>query len=222
MHTVRLPLQLLPLPTTPPLLMPAPSWPARFLIFRQILSTNTRRTKVVELSTGTHRVADELRRHSLTDGCACWARWARCGHTPQPASRLGSQLVLPLLLLLLLDAAGCCRFGRPWQLAGRDRRVRHRAAAAARRCREGGHYSTNLDRNRYGSDNNYLFTGEACGEGGQGVRLGGTRPGTSGFARAWCGPPGAALFNLACCPAVRYFRALRMRNPSSLHPCAPQ
>lgn len=58
----------------------------------QILSTNTRRTKVVELSTGTHRVADELRRHSLTDG-------------------------------------------------------------------EGGHYSTNLDRNRYGSDNNYLFTG---------------------------------------------------------------
>lgn len=28
-------------------------------------------------------------------------------------------------------------------------------------CRsEGGHYSTNLDRNRYGSDNNYLFTGE--------------------------------------------------------------
>lgn len=56
-----------------------------------ILSTNTRRTKVVELSTGTHRVADELRRHSLTDG-------------------------------------------------------------------EGGHYSTNLDRNRYGSDNNYLFT----------------------------------------------------------------
>ena len=25
---------------------------------------------------------------------------------------------------------------------------------------EGGHYSTNLDRNRYGSDNNYLFTGE--------------------------------------------------------------
>jgi hypothetical protein len=46
----------------------------------------------VELSTGTHRVADELRRHSLSDG-------------------------------------------------------------------EGGHYSTNLDRNRYGSDNNYLFTG---------------------------------------------------------------
>ena len=60
----------------------------------QILSTNTRRTKVVELSTGTHRVADELRRHSLADG-------------------------------------------------------------------EGGHYGTNLDRNRYGSDNNYLFTG-AC------------------------------------------------------------
>jgi hypothetical protein len=48
--------------------------------------------QVVELSTGTHRVADELRRHSLSDG-------------------------------------------------------------------EGGHYSTNLDRNRYGSDNNYLFTG---------------------------------------------------------------
>ena len=63
-----------------------------------ILSTNTRRTKVVELSTGTHRVADDLRRHSLTDG-------------------------------------------------------------------EGGHYSTNLDRNRYGSDNNYLFTG-GLGQGG--------------------------------------------------------
>ena len=70
----------------------------------QMLSANTRRTKVVELSTGTHRVADELRRHSLADG-------------------------------------------------------------------EGGHYSTNLDRNRYGSDNNYLFTGEGVvvvgwGEGG--------------------------------------------------------
>lgn len=51
--------------------------------------------QVVELSTGTHRVADELRRHSLSDG-------------------------------------------------------------------EGGHYSTNLDRNRYGSDNNYLFTGGRC------------------------------------------------------------
>ena len=48
--------------------------------------------QVVELSSGTHRVADDLRRHSLADG-------------------------------------------------------------------EGGHYSTNLDRNRYGSDNNYLFTG---------------------------------------------------------------
>ena len=57
----------------------------------QILSLNTRRTKVVELSTGTHRVADDVRRHCLADG-------------------------------------------------------------------EGGHYSTNLDRNRYGSDNNYLFT----------------------------------------------------------------
>ncbi len=42
----------------------------------QILSTNTRRTKVVELSTGTHRVADELRRHSLTDGCASVAQAA--------------------------------------------------------------------------------------------------------------------------------------------------
>lgn len=57
----------------------------------QILSMNTRRTKVVELSTGTHRVADDVRRHCLADG-------------------------------------------------------------------RGGHYSTNLDRNRYGSDNNYLFT----------------------------------------------------------------
>lgn len=57
-----------------------------------ILSTNTRRTKVVEMATGTHRVADDLRRHSLSDG-------------------------------------------------------------------HGGLYSTNLDRNRYGSDNNYLFTG---------------------------------------------------------------
>lgn len=56
-----------------------------------ILSTNTRRTKVVEMSSGTHRVADDLRRHSLSDG-------------------------------------------------------------------QGGQYGTNLDRNRYGSDNNYLFT----------------------------------------------------------------
>jgi hypothetical protein len=58
----------------------------------QILSNNTRRTKVVELSTGTHRVPDELRKHYLSDG-------------------------------------------------------------------EGGQYSTNLDRNRYGNDDQYLFTG---------------------------------------------------------------
>ncbi|GAX73220.1 hypothetical protein CEUSTIGMA_g673.t1 [Chlamydomonas eustigma] len=57
----------------------------------QILSNNTRRTKVVELSTGTHRVPDELRKHYLSDG-------------------------------------------------------------------ESGQYSTNLDRNRYGTDENYLFT----------------------------------------------------------------
>ena len=59
----------------------------------QILSNNTRRTKVVELSTGTHRVPDELRKHYLSDGA-------------------------------------------------------------------GGQYSTNLDRNRYGNDDQYLFTGE--------------------------------------------------------------
>ncbi|PNH07885.1 hypothetical protein TSOC_005613 [Tetrabaena socialis] len=57
----------------------------------QILSSNTRRTKVVELSSGTHRVPDELKKHYLSDG-------------------------------------------------------------------EGGQYSTNLDRNRYGNDDNYLFT----------------------------------------------------------------
>jgi hypothetical protein len=58
----------------------------------RLLSDNTRRTKVVELSTGTHRVPDELRKHYLSDG-------------------------------------------------------------------GGGQYSTNLDRNRYGSDDQYLFTG---------------------------------------------------------------
>jgi hypothetical protein len=58
----------------------------------QILSNNTRRTKVVELTTGTHRVPDELRKHYLSDG-------------------------------------------------------------------EAGQYSTNLDRNRYGNDDQYLFTG---------------------------------------------------------------
>ncbi|KAK9829398.1 hypothetical protein WJX72_005590 [[Myrmecia] bisecta] len=57
----------------------------------QLLSINTRRTKVVELSSGTHRVPDELRRHSLSDG-------------------------------------------------------------------KGGQYSTNLDRNRYGTDDQYLST----------------------------------------------------------------
>jgi len=57
----------------------------------QVLSTNTRRTKVVELSSGTHRVPDDLRKHCLTD------------------------------------------------IGGRQ-------------------YSTNLDRNRYGSDNQYLNT----------------------------------------------------------------
>ncbi|KAL3150604.1 hypothetical protein ABBQ32_000411 [Trebouxia sp. C0010 RCD-2024] len=57
----------------------------------ELLSNNTRRTKVVELSSGTHRVPDELKRHSLTD-------------------KFGSQ------------------------------------------------YSTNLDRNRYGTDNQYLST----------------------------------------------------------------
>ena len=34
----------------------------------KLLSVNTRRTKVVALSTGTHRVPDELRRHQLADG----------------------------------------------------------------------------------------------------------------------------------------------------------
>lgn len=57
----------------------------------ELLSNNTRRTKVVELSSGTHRVPDELKRHSLLD-------------------KAGSQ------------------------------------------------YSTNLDRNRYGTDNQYLST----------------------------------------------------------------
>eukprot|EP00873_Tetraselmis_striata_P028765 jgi/Tetstr1/449029/TSEL_003797.t1 len=57
----------------------------------RLLSTNTRRTKVVELTSGTHRVPDELRRHCLTDV-------------------------------------------------------------------SGGQYSTNLDRNRYGADNQYLNT----------------------------------------------------------------
>ncbi|KAF5834371.1 hypothetical protein DUNSADRAFT_8994 [Dunaliella salina] len=57
----------------------------------QLLSTNTRRTKVVELSSGTHRVPDELKKHYLSDAT-------------------------------------------------------------------GGQYSTNLDRNRYGQDDNYLFT----------------------------------------------------------------
>lgn len=57
----------------------------------QILATNTRRTKVLELSSGTHRIPDELKKHYLTD-------------------------------------------------------------------EHGAQYSTNLDRNRYGSDNNYLFT----------------------------------------------------------------
>ena len=55
----------------------------------KLLSLHTRRTKVVELATGTHRVPEELRRHSLCD----------------------------------LD---------------------------------GNEYSTNLDRNRYGGDDNYL------------------------------------------------------------------
>jgi len=57
----------------------------------QLLSVNTRRTKVVALNTGTHRVPEELRRHQLSD-------------------------------------------------------------------KEGNAYSTNLDRNRYGNDDNYLFT----------------------------------------------------------------
>ena len=57
----------------------------------QLLSVNTRRTKVVALNTGTHRVPEELRRHQLSD-------------------------------------------------------------------KDGNAYSTNLDRNRYGNDDNYLFT----------------------------------------------------------------
>ena len=57
----------------------------------QLLAHNTRRTKVLELSPGTHRIPEELKKHFLTD-------------------------------------------------------------------EHGAQYSTNLDRNRYGSDNNYLFT----------------------------------------------------------------
>jgi hypothetical protein len=56
-----------------------------------LLAANTRRTKVVSLATGTHRVPDELRRHTLTDA-------------------------------------------------------------------DGVQYSTNLDRNRYGADTQYLNT----------------------------------------------------------------
>ena len=55
------------------------------------LAAHTRRTKVVSLSSGTHRIPDELRRHTLCDDLGC-------------------------------------------------------------------EYSTNLDRNRYGSDDSYLFT----------------------------------------------------------------
>merc|ERR1712159_947185 len=58
----------------------------------RLLSVNTRRTKVVALNAGTHRVPEELRRHQLSDS-------------------------------------------------------------------DGNDYSTNLDRNRYGNDNNYLFIG---------------------------------------------------------------
>lgn len=57
----------------------------------KLLSTNTRRTKVVELNTGTHRVPEELRKHCLVD-------------------------------------------------------------------EDNSQYSTNLDRNRYGSDDQYLAT----------------------------------------------------------------
>ena len=57
----------------------------------QLLSVNTRRTKVVALNSGTHRVPEDLRRHQLSD-------------------------------------------------------------------MEGNEYSTNLDRNRYGNDDNYLWT----------------------------------------------------------------
>jgi hypothetical protein len=57
----------------------------------QLLAHNTRRTKVLELSSGTHRIPEELKKHFLTD-------------------------------------------------------------------EHGAQYSTNLDRNRYGNDNNYLFT----------------------------------------------------------------
>ena len=75
-------------PTAAHLSGPDPTPPRNIL---RLLSEHTRRTKVVELSSRTHRVPDELRRHTLV-------------------------------------------------------------------CRQGGQYSTNLDRNRYGGDDHYLTT----------------------------------------------------------------
>ncbi len=83
----------------------------------QMLSNNTRKTKVVELSSGTHRSAAAK----------------RLRHASNSASE---SLAHPC----------CCRVP--------DELKKHYLSDG-----EGGQYLTNLDRNRYGNDENYLFTG---------------------------------------------------------------
>lgn len=176
----------------------------------QILSSNTRRTKVVELSAGTHRCAGEcgwVGGRDLagpTGGRGGWGwvwvlvggrRGRCCAPFPLewrvPLHCCGCRRWWLVVVLLLprhhsgpgglrhrelaaeappamprqrvggLWAALCCK-GRAAD-AMPHRRCLIRVADELRRHSltdgEGGHYSTNLDRNRYGSDNNYLFTG---------------------------------------------------------------
>ncbi len=124
-----------------------------------ILSTNTRRTKVVEMSTGTHRVVRRLAialPASLSSRrCLClssslggtgryaprspspWRGRTRSTHSLNNHSLNNHSLTLAL---------------SPTRPQADDLR-RHSLSDG-----QGGHYGTNLDRNRYGSDNNYLFT----------------------------------------------------------------
>jgi hypothetical protein len=96
-----------------------------------MLSNNTRRTKVVELSTGTHR-------------------WVGLSSTLCGKQR--SHLALLLLPRLTLP-----RTTTP--PANNNTRVPDELRKHYLSDGEGGQYSTNLDRNRYGNDDQYLFTG---------------------------------------------------------------
>eukprot|EP00955_Chlamydomonas_euryale_P009378 100385-Chlamydomonas_euryale.AAC.16 len=111
----------------------------RDAICLQILSTNTRRTKVVELSSGTHRLVG-------IDLCSSKQTCLAASTHATSTMNLRHHHIIPQLIAPLF--VNRCRV--PEELK------KHYLSDG-----QNGQYSTNLDRNRYGNDDNYLFTGKS-------------------------------------------------------------